>query len=370
MKKSRVFFTDIRSDTKRNLFDKIDGLLNRVGLEGKFGKGELVAVKLHFGERGNTSYIRPNFVRRVVDNIKDTGARPFLTDTNTLYVGSRAESASHLVTAIENGFDYAVAGAPLIIADGLRSENVERVPVEGRHFREVSIGGSIASADGMVVLTHFKCHELTGFGGAIKNLGMGCAAREGKLAQHSELSPVVDREGCTACATCIKWCPAGAIEMVKGKAFIDEETCIGCGKCIIVCPEKTIRIRWSGASAAVQEKMAEYATGAVKGKRGKQIFLNFIVQVTPSCDCYGHTDAPIVPDVGILASADPVAIDQASADLVNMQAGLANTALATGHEPGGDKFRGVHPEVDWEVQLEAAAGLGLGEREYDLVDIG
>mgnify|MGYP001591650705 FL=1 len=366
--KSNVYFADMRTSVKRNLFDKLDALLARVELKERFSKGQLVAVKLHFGEKGNTSYIRPNFVRRVVDRIKETGAKPFLTDANTLYVGQRGESVSHLITAIENGFDYAVAGAPLIIADGLRGESAHKVKINGEHFQEASIGSEVVAADGMVVMTHFKCHEMTGFGGALKNVGMGCASREGKLAQHSNVAPVVDQSNCTACKSCQKWCPAGAITVVE-KAFIDANICIGCGKCIIVCPEKTIHIQWDETTAGLQEKMAEYACGALKGKEGRAVFISFITQVSPSCDCYGHTDALIVPDIGILASDDPVALDQACADLVNLQEGIKNTALESGHEPGGDKFRGVHPEVDWEIQLVHAEKMGLGSRGYELITV-
>ncbi|MEK6725732.1 MAG: DUF362 domain-containing protein [Deltaproteobacteria bacterium] len=366
--KSKVYFADMRANVKRNLFDKLDALLAKVELKDKFSKGQLVAVKLHFGEKGNTSYIRPNFVRRVVDRIKETGARPFLTDANTLYVGQRGESVSHLITAIENGFDYAVAGAPLIIADGLRGESAHKIQINGDIFKEVSIGSEIVAADGMVVMTHFKCHEMTGFGGALKNVGMGCASREGKLAQHSNVAPVVDQSNCTGCKMCYKWCPAGAI-IVEEKAFIDAKICIGCGKCIIVCPEKTIHIQWDETTARLQEKMAEYAAGALKGKEGRAVFISFITQVSPSCDCYGHTDAPIVPDIGILVSDNPVALDQACADLVNQQEGFKNSALKKGHEPGGDKFRGVHPEVDWEMQLAHAEKMGLGSRSYELVAV-
>src|SRR4030065_119538 len=396
--KSKVYFADMRANVKRNLFDKVDALLVRVELKERFSKGQLVAIKLHFGEKGNTSYIRPNFARLIVERIKETGARPFLTDANTLYVGQGGESVSHLITAIENGFDDAVAGAPLIIADGLRGESAHKVKINGEHFQEASIGSEIVAADGMVVMTHFKCHEMTGFGGVLKNVGMGCASREGKLAQHSNVAPVVDQSNCTGCKTCYKWCPAGAITVGEKvgsgftpgrpqgsgaseeqsdvrapdkniKAFIDAKICIGCGKCIIVCPEKTIHIQWDETTTGLQEKMAEYAAGALTGKEGRAVFISFITQVSPSCDCYGQTDAPIVPDVGILASDDPVALDQACADLVYQQEGFKNTALVTGHEPGGDKFRGVHPEVDWEIQLAHAEKMGLGRRGYELITV-
>ncbi len=361
--KSEVFFSDLRADNKRNLFDKLDTLLEHVGVKERFRKGTLVAVKLHFGEKGNTSYIQPVFVRRVVDRIKETGALAFLTDTNTLYVGTRGNSVNHLTTAIENGFDYAVAGAPIIIADGLRGENSVPVKVWGRHFDTVEIAGEIVHASGMVVLTHFKCHEMTGFGGVLKNVGMGCASREGKLAQHSNCAPVVDPAGCVACSECALVCPADAID-VGAVAVINDTLCIGCGHCIAACPEGTINVRWDETASNLQEKMVEHVRGALKGKDGKCVFVSFVTNVSPACDCYGHNDAPVVPDVGILASTDPVAIDQASADLVNAEEGFRESALKSGHEKGGDKFRGVHPTVDWSVQLNAAEAAGLGKRAY------
>jgi len=361
--KSEVFFTDLRADGKRNLLDKLDGLLESAGLTEIFSKGQLVAVKLHFGEKGNTSYIQPVFVRRVVERIKQTGALPFLTDTNTLYVGTRGNSVNHLVTAIENGFDYAVAGAPIIIADGLRGENSVSVKVDGARLETVEIAGEITNASGMVVLTHFKCHEMTGFGGVLKNIGMGCASREGKLLQHSNCAPVVDPSGCVACSECALVCPVDAID-IGAVAVINDSLCIGCGHCIAACPEATINVRWDETTANLQEKMVDHVKGALKGKRGKCVYVNFITRVSPACDCYGHNDAPIVPDIGMLASTDPVAIDQASADLVNASEGFAESALKSGHEKGGDKFRGIHPTVDWSVQLAAAEATGLGKRDY------
>jgi len=363
--KSVVYFADLRTSPRRSLFDKIDSLLESAGAGSMFRKGHLVAVKLHFGEKGNASFIRPVFVRRVVDRIKETGASPFLTDTNTLYSGTRGNAPDHLRTAIENGFDYAVAGAPLVIADGLRGESSEAVRIDGEHFREVKIAREIASADGLVVLTHFKCHELTGFGGALKNVGMGSAAREGKLAQHSNAAPVVDPAGCASCGDCVEACPVSAIEMGDA-AFIDEEVCIGCGHCLAVCPQGAIKVRWNESTARLQEKMVEHFEGAVKGKEGRCLYLSFVTQVSPSCDCYGHNDSPIVADIGILASVDPVAIDQAAADMVNGSKGLESTALCSGREPGGDKFRGVHPDVDWEAQLCHGVKRGLGRRGYEI----
>lgn len=366
--KSKVFFADLRAGSRRNLFDKIGELLSLAGVAERFRKGHLVAIKLHFGEKGNSSYIRPVFVRRVVDSVKETGALPFLTDTNTLYVGTRGDTVNHLTTAIGNGFAYPVVNAPLVIADGLRGELFTEVKVGGKFFESVKIASMIASSNGIVALTHFKCHEMTGFGGALKNIGMGCASREGKLSQHSNLAPLVDPAGCTACGECSLACPVDAID-IGNVAVINASSCIGCGHCIAACPEGTINIQWTETASNLQGKMAEYAKGALSGKEDRALFVNFITDVSPACDCYGHNDAPIVPDIGILASHDPVAIDQASADLVNAGEGIKDSALKTGHERGGDKFRGVHPTVDWEVQLDSAEGLGLGKRVYEIEKI-
>ncbi len=370
MEKDRadVYFADLRASHKNNLLDKLDTLLDSVGINALFGKGQLVAIKLHFGEKGNTAYIPPVFVRRVVERVRATGAAPFLTDTNTLYVGTRTNSVEHISTAIENGFAYSVVNAPIVIADGLRGNDGVAVGVNGTEFKEVSIAKEIVNADAIVVLTHFKCHEMTGFGWALKNVGMGCASREGKLSQHSNCAPVVEANECFACGACVPVCPAVAIE-VKSAAFIDDKKCIGCGHCIAVCPEGAIKISWDETTTGLQKKMVDHVKGALKGKEQKMIFINFIQRISPSCDCYGHTDAPVAPDVGIVASIDPVAIDAASAYLVNKGVGFADTALISGFEPGGDKFRGVYPEVDWEVQLDSAAGLGLGRREYRLKTI-
>jgi hypothetical protein len=367
--KSLVYFADLRAKPGQNLLGKVKGLLDAVGLAEKIKKDALVAVKLHFGEAGNTAYIRPVFVRKIVDAIKDVGGRPFLTDANTLYVGTRSDSVGHLSTAIQNGFAYAVMGAPLIIADGLRGGNETAVTVNLKRFKRVHIASEIVRADAIVSAAHFKGHELSGFGGTIKNLGMGCASRKGKLAQHSTVSPKVTRKKCEGCGDCVEYCASDAISLVDEKATIDRKKCIGCGECIIICPNEAIKIRWDQEIPAFLENMVEYTAGVLKGKETTATFLNFITQVSPACDCYPHNDAPIVADVGIVASNDPVAIDQASADLVNQAEGFAASALTTNFEPGEDKFRALYPNVDWEIQLEYAEKLKLGTRAYDLVRI-
>jgi hypothetical protein len=262
-----------------------------------------------------------------------------------------------------------VVDAPLIIADGLRGGNETAVKVDLKQFKRVYIGSEIVRADAIVSVAHFKGHELSGFGGTIKNLGMGCASRKGKLAQHSTVSPKVKRKKCEGCGDCVEYCAQKAISLVDEKAKIDRKKCVGCGECIIVCPNQAIQIRWDQAIPVFLENMVEYTAGVLKGKEDSAIFLNFITQVSPACDCYSHSDAPIVPDIGFVASTDPVAIDQASADLVNNAEGLKNSCLTKNFKPGEDKFRAIYPNTDWEIQLDYAEEIGLGTRSYELIKI-
>ncbi|OGP72096.1 MAG: 4Fe-4S ferredoxin [Deltaproteobacteria bacterium RBG_13_58_19] len=370
---SQVFFMDLRASAKETNFQKFQKLLDAVQVKSvihRKKKRPLIAVKLHFGERGNTSYIRPIYVRQVVEEIWGGGGRPFLTDSNTLYVGTRSQAASHLTTAIENGFAYAVVRAPLVIADGLTGKAEAEVAINQKHFKSVFLGEALAEAEGLVVLSHFKCHELSGFGGALKNLGMGGASRKGKLAQHSNISPKITRKKCTGCGECVAHCAQEAIrlDLEAKKAKIDPKKCVGCAECILVCPYGNIEIQWNESIPVFLEKMMEYAYGALKDKGDRAVFLNFITQVSPACDCYGHNDAPIVGDLGILASLNPVALDQASADMVIQSPGLPGSSLKD-LKPGSDKFKDIYPQVDWPLQLAYAEKLGLGTRKYKLVQV-
>ena len=366
---SKVFFTDLRTNPKRNLLNKLEDLLNRTKINEKINKNDIVAIKIHFGEQGNTSYLRPVFLRTIVEKVKNVGGKPFLTDTNTLYTGSRSDAISHITTAIHNGFDYAFVDCPIIIADGLRGASGEKIPINGEILKEVSIAREIVEADAMIVVTHFKAHELSGFGGSIKNVGMGCATREGKLVQHSTVAPKINNNTCKGCKTCLAYCPAEAISMSSKKAFINPEKCIGCGECIIICAYNAIEIQWNQSPDVFQKKMVEYACGALKGKEKKTVYINFVMQVSPACDCYPNSDAPIVRDIGILASTDPVAIDAASCDLVNNEKSIPNTAIKKPLKKGDDKWRAIYPTIDWNIQLDHAEKSGLGERKYMLVKI-
>jgi len=373
--KSVVFFSDLRVGSK-TLLNKLDALLDHTDLKKKIKERDLVAIKLHFGERGNTAFIRPIFLRRIVDWVKKYKGTPFLTDTNTLYIGTRGEAVSHLTTAYQNGFVYSVVDAPLLISDGLRGNSAVKVTIDKPHFKTVSISHAIYMADVLISVAHFKGHELSGFAGSLKNLGMGCASREGKLSQHSNISPRVKAKICKGCELCLTTCAHEAISMLPPKAeieskrmtaFIDPKKCIGCGECILTCPTGAVQIQWNETIPVFQEKMVEYAFGAVENKKKKSLCLNFLTQISPACDCWGYSDTPIVSDIGILCSEDPVAIDQASVDLVNAQEGNRSSKLTKHWNPGEDKFRALYPEVDWGIQLAYGEEIGLGTREYELI---
>jgi len=362
-----VFFMNLRTKQGQSLLTKLEQLITETGLLYCVQPKDLVAIKLHFGERGNLAYVRPQYVRRVVEEVKKKGGRPFLTDANTLYVGSRSNAVEHLETALENGFDYSAVGAPLLIADGLNGKDYVSVPVNLKHFKEVKIGSAAVHADALLAITHFKGHEVTGFGGTLKNLGMGLGSRSGKQQQHSDLLPTINTKKCIGCGKCAQWCPVEAIK-IGNKAEIQTELCIGCGECTVTCPQHAIAIKWKTEQDVIQEKIVEYTAGVLKGKEQKAGFITFVTNVSPLCDCYGWNDVPIVGDIGILASKDPVAIDQAAVDLINQASGNPLSELGS-CACEYDKFRVLYPDVDWNVQLAYGEKVGLGSRTYKLRQI-
>jgi len=367
---SKVYMMDLRSrGTSSNKQAKIRKLLETAG-NGIFKKDSLIAVKTHFGEAGNDGFIRPIFLRSAVDWVRAQEAKPFLTDTNTLYSGKRAHAVDHEETAASHGFVPSVINAPVIIADGLRGENEVKVSIAGKHFESVRIAGAIAEADGLVVFSHFKGHQMAGFGGAIKNLAMGCATPAGKRDQHATRQQVV-KSKCIACGTCVPVCPVQAIELAE-TAKIDSTICIGCGECMTVCPVDAIGLNWDTEIPAFNERMVEYAFGAVKDKPA--VYVNFVMQIAPDCDCAPWSDAPIVHDIGILASTDPVALDRASLDLVNQQPVNPSSCLAHEHAESEflladkrDLFKAIHPNTRGEIQLSYGETIGMGTENYELV---
>ncbi len=315
--------------------------------------GEFAAIKMHFGEQGNDGYIRPEYVRPVIELMQHAQARPFLTDTNTIYSGPRKDALGHLQVAADHGFSLEAMGVPVIIADGLRGTDAEAIPVKGTHFQQVHIGTGILRAHAMMVLSHFKGHILAGFGGALKNLGMGCGSRKGKFEMHSSMPPQIDADTCISCGACVTACGHSALTMSGSVPVLQQQNCVGCGECAVICPVGAITIASFDASALMQERFVEYAAGAVAGKRC--FYVNFLNHITPNCDCMSRGEHCIAPDIGIVASSDPVAIDQASLDLV-----IARS---------GDVFRKERPNIDATVQLAHAEQMGLGSRTYTLVNL-
>ena len=368
---SKVYFVDLRARSyKDSKIAKIADLFDAAGFNGILGRDMLTAIKVHFGEEGNDTFINPVFVRVVVDRCLKARAKPFITDSNTLYSGSRHNAVDHLETALKHGYSFATVNAPLVIADGLSGKAAIEVPIkDGKHFKTVTICEAIVESRAMLVLSHFKGHELAGFGGALKNLAMGCAPAKGKKDQHN-LKFVVDEGTCISCGACIKACPVQAISFTKErKARIKPEICIGCGECVTVCPVKAIGMDWNTSLEPFTERMIEYAKGAVAGKEEHVGYINFLMNITPDCDCAGWSDAPLVPDIGILPSKDPVALDKACWDMVNQQTGFKASLLQAGHAPGEDKFKGVWNYTMGELQLSLAEKLGLGSTKYSLVDL-
>jgi len=367
VEKSKVYFTNLRARPGNNLLDKLENLVLKAGIDNIDYKGKFTALKIHFGEAGNLSYIRPNYVACIVRLIKKLGGIPFLTDANTLYHGKRANAIDHLNTAMENGFHRIAVGCDVIIADGLKGTEYREITINKKHCRAPKIGAAIADSDIIVSLTHFKGHELTGFGGTLKNLGMGSGSRAGKMEMHSTSKPRIEIKNCTSCGYCIKNCSQGAIKFDRNKkAKIDYQKCIGCGQCVAVCQYSAAVAGSDASGAIVQEKIAEYAYAVLRGK--PNFHISFLMNVSPYCDCWNYNDMAIVPDIGMAASFDPVALDKACVDLVNKASMNKQSILEErNYQVGEDKFHYVHPDTDWKVGLRYAEELGLGKQNYDLI---
>lgn len=365
---SEVYFTSLRTRVGESLLDKMERLVRRAGIDKIDFKNKYVAIKMHFGELGNLAYIKPPYVARMVKIIKELGGKPFLTDCNTLYVGGRKNAIDHIESAYQNGFNPYNTGAHVIIADGLKGLDETLVPVpDGKYVKEAKIGRALMDADIVISMTYFKGHEAAGFGGVIKNLGMGGGSRAGKMEQHSAGKPFVQQEICVGCHKCEQYCAHDAVHVTNGKSFITEEKCVGCGRCVGVCPVDAISPKWDEANTVLSEKMAEYTAAIVRNR--PRFHISFIMDVSPYCDCHGENDLPIVPDVGMMASYDLVALDQACVDKVNAQPPMPGSMLDEKEEKSWDHFHDISPDTDWEAALKRAEEMGLGSRSYEIVEV-
>jgi len=372
--KSEVYFTKFGAlHMDDSILGRLTRLFDRVGAGSIIKENDIVAVKAHFGEEGNISFVSPLYYRTIIDRIKICGGNPFISDTNTLYVGHRNNAVRHLNLALKHGFSYATVNAPVLIADGLTGMDFVEEEINLKHIKKAKIASAFYWANSMVVLSHCKGHMMTSFGGAIKNIGMGCAPRSGKQEQHSGGAPKFKSKYCTGCGECVKWCNWGAIKIENKKAVNDPAKCIGCGECISACRFDAIDSFWDSDITKMNEKMVEYAYAVVKNKKDKIVFFNFLMNITPECDCMPSTDRFLVPDIGILASFDPVAIDFASIELINSSSVIFENVNDKKEYDlkytEKDKFKMVHSNLNWKIQLEYGKKIGLGNMDYELIEV-
>lgn len=389
---AQVCFADMHVRAGDSILAKFERLIEKAGIDQIDFKDKFVAVKVHFGEVGNMAFLRHQYAKVLCDCIKARGGKPFLTDCNTLYVGYRNNALNHLDAAFLNGYNPLSTGVHTIIADGLRGTDEREIPVEGGEYvKEAKIGAAIAEADIIVSLTHFKGHVNAGFGGALKNIGMGCGSKKGKMEMHSSGTPRIDAGKCIGCGMCVDHCANDGVHVTDGVAVIDEDHCVGCGFCIAYCPTGAIMTKWDEAKPVMNCKIAEYTKAVLDGKPAFHVSL--VLDVSPDCDCERHNDVPVIPNVGMFASFDPVALDQACVDAANKQPVIQGSkadpqvkeASVSDHMDGAraipeqaysehaasgdghDVFKMVHPDTDWAAGLAHAEKLGIGTREYELV---
>ena len=376
MEASKVYFTDFHTQAYGDsLPTKLKKLIKKAGIQDLDLEGKFVAIKLHFGELGNISYLRPNYARAVVDVVKELGGKPFLTDCNTMYPGSRKNALEHLECAWQNGFTPLTVGCPILIGDGLKGTDDVEIPVEGGEYVEkAKIGRAIMDADVFISLTHFKGHEMTGFGGAIKNIGMGCGSRAGKKEQHASGKPKINSDACRGCTRCQKECANSGLvfDTQTRKMHVDEVHCVGCGRCLGACNFDAIYFTNDNAQAALNCRMAEYTKAVVSGR--PQFHISLIVDVSPNCDCHAENDVPILPNIGMFVSTDPLALDQACVDACMAAEPMPGSQLARhladpSFHDHHDHFTNSTPESEWRSCLAHAEKIGLGSRSYDLIEM-
>lgn len=371
---SKVYFTDLRTTPKSNQLKKLERLVKAAGIENIDFRDKFTAIKIHFGEPGNMAYLRPNYAATIVKIVEQLGGKPFLTDCNTLYTGGRSNAIDHLDSAMRNGYFPMSTGAQIIIGDGLKGLDYNEIPIDGEYCRAPKIGSAIAEADVIVSISHVKGHEMTGFGGALKNIGMGCGSVAGKKEMHSCSKPKINQENCIGCGICVSNCAHDAIHLdAQRKAHIDHERCMGCGQCVATCQHDAACADNDEQLDILNCKIAEYAKAVVQGK--PHFHIGIIIDVSPECDCWNYNDAPIVPNIGMVASFDPVALDCACADLVNHTPILGNDNTLTAkhsHEEcqhDHDHWNLLHPDTNWKSCVAHAEKIGVGSREYELVRV-
>lgn len=365
---SKVFFTNFRTEFHgSSLLCKLHLLMKKAGFENIDFTGKFTAIKMHFGEVGNLAFLRPNYAKTVADYVKELGGKPFLTDCNTLYVGGRKDALEHLNTAALNGFSVLSTGCQILIADGLKGNDEVDAPVpNGKYFKTAKIGRAVMDADIFISLTHFKGHEKMGIGGAIKNIGMGCGSRAGKMEMHSDGKPFLNQKLCIGCGICKRNCAHNALTLINGKMNMDHNKCVGCGRCISACPKDALQATWDQHDTILDEKTAEYAAAVVNGR--PQFHVSILCDITPNCDCHSENDAAIVPNIGMLASFDPVAIDVAASDLCNKAPRLPGTWMDDCPKTE-DIFDDAHSNTHWRDAIAHAVKIGLGSDKYELVTL-
>ena len=369
MEKSKVYFTNMRTKHGDNLLNKLERLIRVAGISNIDFQDKFAAIKLHFGEPGNLAYLRPNYARVIADVVKSLGGKPFLTDANTLYVGRRKDALEHIESAYENGFSPFSTGCHIIIADGLKGTDETIVDIDGEYIKQAKIGRAVMDADILISLTHFKGHMQTGFGGAFKNIGMGCGSRAGKMEMHNSGKPLVNVDKCVSCGICKKECAHDAIIFDSlNKAVIVDDKCVGCGRCIGVCFKDAIYGKWDEALDVLNKKIAEYTYAIIKDK--PHFHISLVVDVSPNCDCHSANDAAIIPNVGMFASFDPVALDVACVDACNSQTPIRETALEEANSKKDlDHFNMLHPNSNWRACVEHGEKLGIGTSQYELIEV-
>ncbi len=349
---SKVFFAPLEEKAAPDKIERrLKDLLDAANFEKFIPEKDYVAVKTHFGEgHSREKVVPPYFFKYLSGRIKKAGAVPFFTETSTLYKGGRSDAVSHITLAQDHGYTLEATGMPIIMADGLKGDYEHEVKITDK--LKVAVAGLLKRINAIVAVSHPTGHIALGFGGTLKNLGMGLSSRKGKLAQHSSLRPQVDQAKCKGCGHCHKWCPADAITLKDKKAHIDEKLCLGCGECLVECGFDAILFDWEMDTITIQESVAEHALGVVKDKQC--FFINYSLNFTKDCDCMPQAKKNIVTDLGLFASSDPVAVDEAVITMIEERGGKPMDQLA-------------YESIDPRVQTKHGERIGLGTRSYELV---